>query len=90
MNSFIKIGKHLTDKGIAVPQIMGHDTISGQVAVADLGSTHLADHIRGMKEEQIIKWYQRVIDRLIDFSFKGIEDFDTSWTLSDPVLLKNR
>ncbi|MBP9599377.1 MAG: phosphotransferase [Desulfobacter sp.] len=88
LNAFIKIGQHLAGKGIAVPPIMGHDTISGQVAVADLGSTHLVDHIRGMKEERIIKWYQRVIDRLIDFSFKGIEDFDTSWTCQTPSYSK--
>ncbi len=80
LHAFINIGKHLAGKGIAVPRVLGHDTISGQVAVADLGSTHLADHIQGMDEKQIIKWYQRVIDALIDFSFKGIEDFDTAWT----------
>lgn len=82
--AFIKIGKHLADKGIAVPHILGYDTISGQVAVADLGSIHLADHIRGMDEHQIITWYQRVIDALIDFSFKGIDDFDTAWTCQTP------
>ena len=80
LNAFIKIGQHLAGKGIAVPQIMGHDAISGQVAVEDLGSTHLADHIREMNEKQIIGQYQLVIDHLIDFSFKGIQDFDTAWT----------
>ncbi|WP_020588990.1 sugar phosphate nucleotidyltransferase [Desulfobacter curvatus] len=88
LNAFIKIGKHLADKGISVPQIMGYDAISGQVAVADLGRTHLADHIRGMDEPQIIKWYQLVIDRLIDFSFKGIEDFDAAWTCQTPSYSK--
>lgn len=88
LNAFIKIGKHLAGKGIAVPQIMGHDTISGQVAVADLGSTHLAEHIRGMDEPKIVDWYQRVIDLLIDFSFKGIEEFDTRWTCQTPSYSK--
>ncbi len=88
LNAFIKIGNHLTDKGIAVPKILGHDTMSGQVAVADLGNTHLADHIRGMDEKQIITWYKCVIDALIDFSFKGIEDFDTAWTCQTPSYSK--
>nr|WP_320192526.1 sugar phosphate nucleotidyltransferase [uncultured Desulfobacter sp.] len=88
LNAFIKIGKHLTAKGIAVPQILGHDTISGQVAVADLGGTHLADHIQGMDTPQVIYWYQRVIDSLIDFSFKGIKDFDTRWTCQTPSYSK--
>lgn len=88
LNAFIKIGNHLTDKGVAVPKILGHDTISGQVAVADLGTTHLADHIRGMDEKQIITWYKRVIDALIDFSFKGIENFDTAWTCQTPSYSK--
>ena len=88
LNAFIKIGQHLTDKGIAVPQIMGHDAISGQVAVADLGSTHLSDHIRGMNENRIIAQYQRVIDLMIDLCFKGIEDFDTAWTCQTPSYSK--
>ncbi|NWH05707.1 sugar phosphate nucleotidyltransferase [Desulfobacter latus] len=88
LHAFVSIGKHLADKGIAVPQILGHDTISGQVAVADLGNIHLADHIRGMDEKQMITWYQRVIDALIDFSFKGIEDFDTAWTCQTPSYSK--
>jgi NDP-sugar pyrophosphorylase family protein len=88
LNAFIKIGTHLAGKGIAVPSILGYDTISGQVAVSDLGSTHLADHIRGMGESQIVTQYQRVIDRLIDFSFKGIEDFDTAWTCQTPSYSK--
>ena len=88
LHAFIKIGNHLTDKGVAVPKIMGHDAISGQVAIADLGNIHLADHIRGMNEKQIIIWYKRVIDALIDFSFKGIEDFDTAWTCQTPSYSK--
>jgi len=88
LHAFINIGKHLANKDIAVPQILGHDAISGQVAVADLGSTHLVDHIRGMDEKQIIKWYRRVIDALVDFSFKGIEAFDTAWTCQTPSYSK--
>jgi NDP-sugar pyrophosphorylase family protein len=87
-NAFIKIGTHLADKGLPVPSILGYDTISGQVAVSDLGSTHLADHIRGMEESQIVTQYQRVIDSLIDFSFKGIENFDTAWTCQTPSYSK--
>ncbi|WP_321493302.1 sugar phosphate nucleotidyltransferase [uncultured Desulfobacter sp.] len=88
LNSFIKIGQHLAGKGVAVPRILGHDTISGQVAVADLENTHLADHIRDMDEKHIITWYQLVIDALIDFSFKGIENFDTAWTCQTPCYSK--
>lgn len=88
LNAFIKIGAHLAGKGLAVPRILGHDTISGQVAVSDLGSTHLADHILGMDEAQIIQCYQPVIDRLIDFSFKGIQGFHTNWTCQTPSYSK--
>ena len=88
LNAFIKIGTHLAGKGIAIPSILGYDIISGQAAVSDLGSTHLADHIRGMDDPQIITQYQRVIDRLIDFSVKGIEDFDPAWTCQTPYYSK--
>nr|WP_319493077.1 sugar phosphate nucleotidyltransferase [uncultured Desulfobacter sp.] len=88
LNAFIKIGTHLAGKGIAVPSILGYDTNSGQVAVSDLGSTHLADHIQGMDDPQIVTQYQRVIDRLIDFSLKGIENFDPAWTCQTPAYSK--
>ena len=85
ISAFIKIGNHLAEQGVAVPEILGSDLISGQVAVQDLGRTRLAEHINGLKENDVIKWYEKVIDALIDFSFHGADGFDTAWTCQTPT-----
>lgn len=80
LNSFNAIGRHLRKKGIHVPAILGHDTVSGQVAVEDLGSTHLADRVKAHGPEHAFDLYCKVIDGLVDFSQKGIRGFDPAWT----------
>ncbi len=85
LNAFVKIGAHLARQGVAVPEIYGHDTISGQVAVQDLGPVRLAEHIKDLGEKDTIYWYDKVIDGLIDFSFNGIMDFNPAWTCQTPT-----
>lgn len=79
LNAFTAIGHHLSGQGICVPGILGHDTISGQVALEDLGRIHLADQVR-QQEADAIPLYHQVIDSLIEFSRTGIQGFDPAWT----------
>lgn len=81
LNAFVKIGRHLHDKGLRAPRILCHDTVSGLAAVEDLGTTHLADVVKsGAGEERIVGLYQQVIDHLIRFCREGIKDFNPAWT----------
>ncbi len=88
LNAFVNIGTHLYKLGLPVPQILGHDEISGQVALEDLGNTHLADKVAQSDEDETIRVYKQVIDCLIDFSQKGINDFKTEWTCQTPTYSK--
>ncbi|MCP4117859.1 MAG: phosphotransferase [Desulfobacteraceae bacterium] len=86
IDSFISLGNHLHSKGIPVPRIIRHDRFSGMVALEDLGDTHLAAVIRSLTSKSRVKeWYCRVVDRLIDFSLKGIEGFDPAWAFQTPT-----
>ncbi len=80
LKAFTAIGSHLNSLDIAVPKVMGHDTLSGQVALEDLGNTHLADLAKGKDEDTIIPFYKKVIDALINFSQKGKDGFNEDWT----------
>ncbi|WDP88797.1 MAG: phosphotransferase [Desulfobacter sp.] len=80
LRSYTSIGRHLNGKGICVPRILGHDTISGQVALADLGSTHLADLADPGQREKTTTLYRQVIDSLVRFSQEGLREFDPAWT----------
>jgi NDP-sugar pyrophosphorylase family protein/tRNA A-37 threonylcarbamoyl transferase component Bud32 len=79
LKAFVDIGNHLSSKNIAVPKILGHDTLSGQVVLEDLGDVHLASLIN-RNPQASIELYERVIDRLLEFSQEGIVNFDTNWT----------
>ncbi|MCG8637261.1 MAG: phosphotransferase [Desulfobacterales bacterium] len=80
LKAFTAIGSHLNRLGIAVPKILGHDTLSGQVALEDLGSVHLADLAGGKDDTTLTRMYQQVIDRLIEFSQAGKKGFNPDWT----------
>lgn len=87
--SFVKIGQHLSKKGIPVSEIIEGDVFSGHVFVDDLGNTHLADFVESTKDTHYTKtMYKKVISDLVGFSVKGIEDFDASWTWQTPEYSK--
>ncbi|MCP3944259.1 MAG: phosphotransferase [Desulfobacteraceae bacterium] len=81
LQAFVNIGNHLSTKKIAVPKILGHDELSGQVALEDLGDIHLTSMVtQNPRPATLIDLYKKVIDRLIEFSQTGIQNFDTRWT----------
>jgi aminoglycoside/choline kinase family phosphotransferase/dTDP-glucose pyrophosphorylase len=94
-DAFVNIGRHLSDRGIPIPQIYDGDTFSGYVFLEDLGNLDLQAMVRHSDDfEKIISWYQSVIHLLTDFSTLGAEQFDVSWTYQTPrysreLILKN-
>jgi NDP-sugar pyrophosphorylase family protein len=79
-DSFVNIGRHLSDRGLPVPQIYDWDTFAGYVFLEDLGNLDLlgavqqSDHI-----EKVVDLYRRVIHLLTKFSASGVDQFDTAW-----------
>ncbi|MBW2653652.1 MAG: phosphotransferase [Deltaproteobacteria bacterium] len=81
LNTFLHIGNHLYSKGIPVPRIINHDTLSGMVILDDLGDVHLETQINQKHNSDFtINIYREVMDRLIDFSIKGFYGFKKEWT----------
>lgn len=81
LKAFIDIGRHLHSKGLPIPKILDYDMMSGIVVTQDLGDLHLEAHIKKqITAESSMRIYQRVIDGLIDFSVKGIHEFNPKWT----------
>ncbi|MCG8617264.1 MAG: phosphotransferase [Desulfobacterales bacterium] len=84
LQAFTAIGRHLSHRQVAVPEVLGYDTLSGQVALADLGHTHLADAVNKLAAKNdvsgITRLYKQVIDALIIFSREGYRGFNPDWT----------
>ena len=94
-DAFVNIGRHLSNRGIPVPQIYDGDPFSGYVFLEDLGNFDLQARVQHTDDfEKIISWYQSVIHLLTDFSRFGAEHFNVSWTYQTPryskeLILKN-
>jgi len=80
LNAFIQIGRHLFSKGIPVPRILNHDTLSGIVILEDLGDMHLETLVKHKNDDRFtLNLYHKVIDLIIDFSSKGRQGFQEDW-----------
>jgi aminoglycoside/choline kinase family phosphotransferase/choline kinase len=85
VDAFAKIGRHLRDKGLAVPEIFFCDTFAGLVFLEDLGGTSLQAAVQREKERgRVMEWYRAIIDSLIALSTQGAAGFDTAWTFQTP------
>ncbi len=84
--AFVRIGRHLHEKGVNVPKIYAHDEFSGLVFCDDLGDEHLQTRVhRAADEAEIIASYQRVIDAMITMTIQGSQGFDPAWTCQTPA-----
>ena len=85
IDAFIHIGRHLHHQGIPVPEIYHSDPFSGLVYLEDLGDTHLQTVVQGeIDTGKVIRYYQKVIDRLVSMSVDGGRSFDLRWTWQTP------
>jgi len=85
IDSFVSIGRHLYDNGVAVPRIYLHDNFSGLVFLEDLGDVNLQAVVKNSESlDEIISRYKSVIDLLIRMSIFGSRGFDLSWTYQTP------
>lgn len=85
LNSYVSIGRHLYDKGIAVPRIYVADSFSGFAIVEDIGDAHLQSMILNSRADEVLILYKMAIGLLIDISVKGGSGFDPSWTYQTSV-----
>ncbi len=80
-----RIGVHLHDKGVPVPEIAGYDQKNGLLLFADLGNLHLQAVVRESKSfAEVEPFYHQAIDGLIRFQLAGAHNFDTGFCWDTP------
>lgn len=80
-----KIGGHLRQKGVPVPEIFGWDSDTGVLLFEDLGDIRLHDLVA--KKDRMttepgdsgIDSYRAALDHLVVMQCRGAEGFETSW-----------
>ncbi len=76
--AYCRIGRHLHDKGVPVPEIYACDSGSGIVLCEDLGDTLFHALLQGgsLGAADLLSFYRQIIDALISFQVIGREGFD--------------
>ncbi|UCG67098.1 MAG: phosphotransferase [Deltaproteobacteria bacterium] len=75
--SYLKIGKHLSSKGIPVPFIYRYDLEHGWFIMEDLGQKNLQEI--AINSDSRIVIYKKVVELLIEIQLRGREGFNPEW-----------
>jgi aminoglycoside/choline kinase family phosphotransferase len=80
-----RIGVHLHDKGVLVPEIAGYDKKNGLLLFEDLGNLHLHTVVRKARSfAEVEPLYRQAVDGLIRFQLEGARNFDTRFCWDTP------
>ena len=83
--SAFRIGTHLFDKGVPVPEIFGYDSRNGALICADLGDIHLQKIVRSSQGfNKAKKLYFQALDSLVKLQFDGSNNFDLRFCWDTP------
>lgn len=85
-----RIGKHLRNSGVKVPEIYGWDKESGVLVFEDLGDVRLQDVVLNALEsgesrnDEITAIYKKVLSGLITMQVNGSTGFNGEWCWDTP------
>ncbi len=73
---FLNLHRFLTSIGATVPKLYGQWESDGLLFLEDLGDTALWDRVQGLAESEVIAWYQKAIDELLNLQLRGTQARD--------------
>ncbi|MCB2181870.1 MAG: phosphotransferase [Desulfobulbaceae bacterium] len=83
--SAYRIGVHLYDKGVPVPEIFCYDKENGLIVFEDLGECHLQSLVCKAKSfAEIESLYHQAIVSLVRFQIEGRQQFDSRFCWDTP------
>jgi hypothetical protein len=75
--AYLKIGTHLFQKGLPVPEIHRFDLTNGWFIMEDMGDNSLQEAVSSQKSR--IPLYERVVEILFRLQIEGPQGFDAKW-----------
>jgi len=73
---FLNLHRFLTSIGAKVPKLYGEWERDGLLFLEDLGDTALWDRVQGLAESEVIAWYRKAIDELLNLQLRGTQARD--------------
>ncbi len=80
-----KIGRHLREKGVPVPELYGWNEAAGVLLFEDLGDVRLHDFIARPEdilrrdEGAVLNFYHAALEQLANMQLTGPDGFDPTW-----------
>jgi len=68
---FLNVHRFLETIGVNVPKLLGQWESDGLLFLEDLGDTALWDRVQGLAESEVIVWYRKALDELLNLQFRG-------------------
>jgi N-acetylmuramate 1-kinase len=75
---FLNVHRFLTRIDVKVPAFYGYWENEGILLLEDLGDTALWDRVQGLADDEILGWYQKAIDELLNLHKRGTQRRDDS------------
>ena len=73
---FLNLHRFLSSIGAKVPKLYGQWESDGLLFLEDLGDTALWNRVQGLTESEVIAWYQKAIDELLNLQLRGTQARD--------------
>ncbi|MGH7886453.1 MAG: aminoglycoside phosphotransferase family protein [Candidatus Binatia bacterium] len=73
---FLNLHRFLSSIGAKVPTLYGQWESDGLLFLEDLGDTALWDRVQGLAESEVITWYRKAIDELLNLQLRGTQARD--------------
>jgi aminoglycoside/choline kinase family phosphotransferase len=75
---FLNVHRFLSKIGVQVPAIYGHWENDRIILLEDLGDTALWDQVQRLPDDEVLAWYQKAIDELLNLHHRGTQTRDDS------------
>ena len=82
--SFHRIGTHLRQAGVPVPEIHAFDQVTGLALCEDLGDQRLYEQVAEQGIDQSLSLYEQTVRQLARMQVRAAEGFDPAWCWDTP------
>ncbi len=73
---FLNVHRFLSAIGTKVPELYGQWPSEGLLFLEDLGDTTLWDRVQGLADSEVVVWYRKAIDELLNLQLRGTRERD--------------
>ncbi|HYA28442.1 MAG TPA: phosphotransferase [Acidobacteriota bacterium] len=73
---FLNLHRFLSAIGVKVPKLYGQWESDGLLFLEDLGDTSLWDQVQNLPENEVLAWYRKAIDELLNLQLRGTKARD--------------